>query len=578
MSDARLTSSTRRASGRRLSGVTIGAKARKDRFVWVVLAVVVLAIILLHGLPVSKLVGAGLSRDGLAAISRAFTSDLTPMWNSLLLGVLVAVVGTLIGFVMAYVQVFSSVRGKKLLHWLTLMPMISPPFAVATAMITMFGRRGILTYKLLGIEFDIYGLQGLVIVLAMTFTPLAYMNIRGMMENMDPSLFEAAKALGASELYILFRVTLPMVTPALLASFLILFVEGVADLANPLVLGGDFRVLASEIYFAVAGTGDVAAAAGLALVLLVPALGVFCVQKYWASRRTVVTITGKPTGSRRSVTDPIVMAPLLVIAGIWVLVIIALYGAIAVGGLTNILGVDNTVTWEHYEFVARLGSTAVGTTLWMTLVAAPVAALTAVLIAWLVARQFPRLGKVLDFVGMLGSAIPGTVLGLGFALAYAKPTWLFGHPILPALAGGVSVGSGAVAIIAVYVARAIPTGQQSTIAALSQVNRQIEEAATSLGAGQAATLRKVTLPLIAPAIVTAIMYGITKSMTTITAIIFITTPQTKVMTSQILDEVDAGRFGNAFAYCTVLIGLVLVVLVLASAALRLVTRHRKAES
>ncbi|MDR2930975.1 MAG: iron ABC transporter permease [Propionibacteriaceae bacterium] len=548
----------------------------RDPYVWGVLAIVVVAIIGLHGLPVSKLIAAGLTPEGLAAITRAFTADLAPLWNSLLLGLLVALLGTVVGFLMAYAQVFLSFPGKRVLHWLTLLPMISPPFAVATAMITMFGRRGIITYHLLGLDFTLYGLQGLVIVLAMTFTPLAYLNIRAMLENMDPSLFEAAKALGASEAYILFRVTLPMVTPALLASFLILFVEAVADLANPLVLGGDFRVLASEIYFAVAGNGNVSAAAGLALILLLPALGVFCVQKYWAARKSVVTITGKPTGSRVDVTDHGITIPVLAVVTLWTALIVVLYGAIAVGGVTNILGVDNTITGAHYEFVARLGSTAVTTTLWMTVVAAPVGALLAVLIAWLVVRQFPRFGRVLDFLGMLGSAIPGTVLGLGFALAYAKPTWLFGIQILPALAGGVSVGAGAIAIIGVYVARAIPTGQQSVIASLSQVNPQIEEAATSLGASVAHTMRAVTLPLINPAILTAIMYGATRSMTTITAIIFITTPQTKVMTSQILDEVDAGRFGNAFAYCTVLIGLVLIVLGVTTAALRLVTRRKSA--
>ncbi|MFZ2164226.1 MAG: iron ABC transporter permease [Propionibacteriaceae bacterium] len=535
-------------------------RARKDPYVWVVLGVVLAALLVLLGLPVAKLAVEAFSEGGRAAIVRTFSADLSPLWNTLLLGVLVGILGTAVGFVMAYVQVFLDFPGKKLLHALTLLPMISPPFAVATALITMFGRRGIISYKLLGFEFDVYGLQGLVIVIAMTFAPLAYMNIRGMFENLDPSLFEAAKALGASETRILFRVTLPMVVPALLASFLILFVEGIADLANPLVLGGNFRVLASQIYFAVAGQGDMATAAGLAMVLLIPAVAVFSIQKYWANRKSVVTVTGKPTGVRRTVTDPWVKVPMLTLAALWTILILLLFGAIVAGGFTNILGVDNTFSLGHYEFVARLGSTAIWTTLSMTLIAAPIAALLAVCVGWLVVRQFPAGGRFLDFAGMLGSAIPGTVLGLGFALAFAKPTWFMGQQILPALAGGLAVGSGAIAIILVYVARGIPAGQQATIAGLRQINPQVEEAAVSVGANALQTLRLVTLPLIRPAIVTAVTYTLTKSMTTITAIIFITTPQTKVITSQILDEVDAGRFGNAFAYCTILIALVLVVL------------------
>ncbi|WP_236837926.1 ABC transporter permease subunit, partial [Bifidobacterium longum] len=242
----------------------------------------------------------------------------------------------------------------------------------------------------------------------------------------------------------------------------------------------------------------------------------------------------------------------------------SIYVTLFIGGFVKILGVDNTFTWEHFRFVRRLGSDAIITTLTMTLIAAPLAALLALAIGWLVVRHLPRFGKILDLWGMLGVAIPGTVLGLGFALAYSQPTVLFGVNILPALAGGLAVGNGAIAIIMVFVARGNPTGQQAFISAFKQINPQVEEAATSLGANPLTVVRKVTLPLMSSAVVTAITYGITKSMTTITAIIFITTPQTKVMTSQILDEVDAGRFGNAFAYSSLLIVLVLIVLGIAN--------------
>lgn len=551
------------------------ARARKGASVWVVLGVVLVALTFLLGLPVAELVAAGTSEEGLRAITRSFTTDTTALRNSLVLGLLVGVVGTVIGFITAYAQVFLQFPGKRLLHWLTLLPMISPPFAVATAVVTLFGRRGIVSYQLFGLELNIYGLPGLVLVIAMTFAPLAYMNIRGMLESLDPSLFEASGALGVGELRTVFRVTIPMVVPALLTSFLILFVEAIADLANPLVLGGSFRVLASQIYFAVAGSGNIAAAAGLALVLLAPALLVFVVQKYWTSRKSVVTVTGKPTGRPRPVRSLAIRVPVLAFCGVWVALVATIYVTIALGGFTKIIGIDNTLTLAHYRFVGRLGSDAMVTTLWMTLVAAPVAAALAVSIGWLVVRHLGRFGRVLDFVGMLGAAIPGTVLGLAFALAYSQPTWLFGQQLLPALAGGLAFGAGAVAIVMVFVARGIPTGQQASISSLGQIHPEIDEAATSLGSSQLTTFRRVTLPLISTAIITAITYAITKSMTTITAIIFITTPQTKVMTSQILDEVDAGRFGNAFAYVTVLIAMVLVILGITSILLRRLNRSRR---
>lgn len=549
--------------------------ARRGTSVWVILGIVLVAITFLLALPVGQLVIAGTSPAGAAAIMHTFTTDIASLRNSLILGALVGLFGTIVGFVSAYAQVFLQFPAKRLFHWLTLLPMISPPFAAATAVITLFGKRGILSYHLFGLELDIYGLGGLVLVISMTFAPLAYLNIRGMLENLDPALFEASASLRSSEVRTLIRVTLPLVLPALLTSFLVLFVEGIADLANPLVLGGNFHVLASQIYFAIAGSGDVPTAAGIALVLLGPSLLVFIIQKYWSNKKSVVTVTGKPTGRLRPVTSLAIRIPVLVILLLWGLLVVLVFATIVAGGFTNIIGVNNAFTLAHYEFVGRLGSAAIRTTLVMTLIAAPIAAALAVAIAWLVVRHFQRFGRILDFAGMLGSAIPGTVLGLGFALAYAHPTVLFGVTILPALAGGLSVGSSAIAIIMVYIARGIPTGQQASISGLKQINPQVDEAAISLGANQFTTLVRVSVPLISPAIVTAVTYAITKSMTTITAIIFITTPQTKVMTSQILDEVDAGRFGNAFAYCTLLIAMVLVILGITSFFLRLLNRSKR---
>lgn len=355
--------------------------------------VTVIGLILLLGIPVAKLIGIGVSERGLAAITRSFGANVDTLVNTLVLGLCVGIVGTFIGFVTAFAQVFLTFPGKKLLHWVTLLPTISPPFATATAIITLFGKRGIITYGIFGIENNIYGLVGLVIVLSLTFAPVAYLNIRGMMENFDNSLFEASATLGAKPLSTLVKVTIPMVVPAMLASFLVLFVEGIADLANPLVLGGDFRVLASQIYFAVAGSGDIASAAGVALVLLLPALTVFAFQKYWSNRKSVITVTGKPVGSLKEVTASSVKIPMLIPVYGWIVFVIVVYMTLFVGSFVKILGVDNTFTMEHFWYVQRLGSSAIVTTLSMTLVAAPIAAVMALIIAWLVVRKFPKIGK-----------------------------------------------------------------------------------------------------------------------------------------------------------------------------------------
>ena len=217
--------------------------------------------------------------------------------NTIILGTVVATIGTIIGFFLAYAQVKLNFRGKKLLHVIALVPLITPPFAFATAVISLFGRSGIITRDLLGLTPTLYGLPGLTIVLSCSFFPVAYMSILGMMRNLDPALDEASASMGASKLRTFFKVTFPMLIPGFASSFLLLFVEASADLANPLVIGGDFTVLSSRAYIAINGEYDVPAGSAYSLILLIPGLIVFIVQRYWGERKSVVSVTGKPSGT-----------------------------------------------------------------------------------------------------------------------------------------------------------------------------------------------------------------------------------------------------------------------------------------
>ncbi|MDT0215253.1 iron ABC transporter permease [Rothia sp. ARF10] len=537
----------RRRSGRDLTLVTL-----------VTLVSVLLFVIV--GLPLLRILTVALSPEGWEIVSSMLTNPVNRriLFNTVQLGVIVALLGTFVGFVMAYAQVRLKFRGKKLLHLISLMPIVSPPFAVATAAITMFGRNGIVSNKLFGLEIDIYGLKGLVFVLTLSFFPVAYMNLKGMLESLDPSLDEAAANLGASKLRIFTSVTLPMLVPGIAGSFLLLFVESIADLANPLVLGGDYTVLASRAYLAVTGEYNVAGGAAYSLVLLVPALSVFLVQRYWVSRKNVVTVTGKPSGTPELITAPALRVPILSIAVLVAGLVVLMYATVIFGGFVKIFGVNNDFTLAHYRFVlAGIGSDAMFTTTLLALIATPIAGLLGMLIAWLVVSKLKRTSGLMDFVGMLGLSVPGTVIGIGYAIAFNTPTIFGGRQWFPAVAGGSAILGGAMAIVMVFVARSLPSGQRAGIAALQQINPAIDEASTSLGASSFTTFRKVTLPLIRPALLSGLTYAFARSMTTLSPIVFITTPQTKIMTSQILAEVDAGRFGNAFAYCAILIVIVL---------------------
>jgi iron(III) transport system permease protein len=241
------------------------------------------------------------------------------------------------------------------------------------------------------------------------------------------------------------------------------------------------------------------------------------------------------------------------------LVILSLYVTVVIGGLTKVFGVDNTFTLRHFtEVLFGAGREAVLDTTLLAAIATPIAGLLGVVIAWIVVRQLKSTAGWLDFVGTLGIAVPGTVYGIGYVLAY-RTDWEIGpFTLLPALVGGTAVFGGALAIVLSYVIRSMPAGQRTAVGALAQLHPSIEQASADLGASPATTFRRITLPLIRPALLTGLCYSFARAMTSVSTVVFLVTPQTKIITSQILDASNNGRYGVAFAYCTVLTVIVLL--------------------
>lgn len=520
--------------------------------------------------PVGKVIGEALSAEAIPVFDRYITSVQNQiLLNTVVLGVTVATVGTLVAFVFAYVQVrVPAPRPIKLLiHVMALLPIVSPPFALAVAMISLFGRSGIITRDILGIRLDIYSWPdiaflppaGLTLVMALTFFPIAYIMLMGMMRALDPSLEEAASNLGASKWRTFRKVTLPLLAPGIASAFLLLFVEALADLGNPLVLGGNYTVLASRMYIAIVGEYNLTAGSVLAVMLLVPALFVYFVHRYYSNKASIVSVSGKPAGRHSEIRSrPIRWLLLGVVLGT-VGLIVLLYGTIGLGSVTQLLGVNHEFTLEHFEAVLfGYGFQAVTDTVSLASIATPIAGLLGVVVAFLVIRRRFWGRGVLDFGVMLGVAIPGTIFGIGYLLAFNTPTEIFGVTIFPKLTGGAAILGGAIAIVMVFILRAAPGGLRSGTSSLQQIDPSIEEAATSLGSSQQHTFRRVTLPLIRPAFLAGLIYSFARAMTAISAVIFLTTPKVRIMTAQILNEVDAARYGNAFAYCVVLIIIVLI--------------------
>jgi iron(III) transport system permease protein len=608
-------------------------------------------------------------------------------------------------------------------HILALVPTVSPPFAIAMSTILLFGRNGLITRRLFGISFergmnDVYGLDGLVFVQVLTFFSVAYLIIRAMLERLDPHMEEAAHSLGASKFHIFRTITLPLLIPGLAGSFLLLFVESLADLGNPLLISGNVNLLAAQIFLAVAGEFDYQKASTLALVLLIPTLIVFILQRYWVGRRSYISVTGKPASGHIMVKEPITRWSFITVTYATTVLIVVMYASIIVGSFSKVWGIDFTPTLEHWKLMLGRGVEAILDTTFLSIMATPIAGLLGMGIAFLVVRKQFAGKDVLDFGSNLGAGVPGTILGIGFIISFVTPPWfivgalylvlsvfmvrmLFDNGrsqlitllIGSAIAGGlrysetllsetglmyvlggayfalaayfffvrhqkasgkallglggylmmadlirpivrpitkfsfsldstfwsdvlkqladymqvifqmpqailmivyifvavtivgklagreklilgiIFLGLGGTLafigeplaiigtpyiIIAAFAVRSLPASVRAGIAALQQIDPSIEEASNSLGADAQYTFRKITLPLITPALLAGLIFSFTRSMTSLSAIIFLVSARWRIVTASILGEWEQGGVSFAAAYATVIIVLVLI--------------------
>jgi len=348
--------------------------------------------------------------------------------DTMLMGLLTATFGTLLGFVFAYTAVRCNVPYPRLFHVVTLLPTISPPFAIAIATILLFGRNGLITKQILGINFtvgvnDIYGLDGLVFVQTVTFFSVPYLIIRAMLERFDPAMEEAALSMGASKFHIFRTLTLPLLIPGLAGSFLLLFVESLADLGNPLLIAGNTTVLSAEIFLAINGEFNQQKGAALSLVLLIPTLTLFIVQNYLVKKRSYVSVTGKPTGGQLLVKEPYIRWTFITLSALTLILVMSLYLSIVGGSITRLWGVDYSINLQHYAIVFNQGLEAIIDTTFLSAVATPLAGLLGMLVAFITIRKKFAGKEALDFFSNLGGAVPGIILGIGYIVAFIEAPW-----------------------------------------------------------------------------------------------------------------------------------------------------------
>ena len=446
----------------------------------------------------------------LAPMQELFASSryLKTFGRTMALGVVVAVIATFIGYVFAFTITRTNVPCKGFLKTIATLPILSPPFILSLSIIFLFGKQGLITKSLLGItDNNVYGMGSLIVVQVISFFPIAYMTLSGILSSIDASVEDAACNMGASRWHTFWTVTFPLSLPGIISGCLLVFIQSLEDFSNPATIGGDFTTLSVEVYQIINGTYDMRKGSVLALLMLVPAMVAFLLNKYWVNKKSFVTVTGKPTQARKMMDEPHIKWPLFIFCMLVAAVIILFYGTVVFGSFVQTWGYNYTLTLSQYAKALEQGWDSLQNSMVLGLIAALLGGLLGMVIAYITAKRNYYGKRFIEVSSVLMFAVPGTVLGIAYILAFnTKPLVLTGTATI---------------LVIVFVFRNMPVAIESGTTTLLQIDNSIEEASTILGAGSGYSFRRITLPMLRNAFFSGIVYSFVKAITAVSAVIFL---------------------------------------------------------
>ena len=483
----------------------------------------------------------------LASLKQLFTTTryLKTFGRTMALGVVVAVISTFIGYIFAFTITRTNVPCKGFLKTIATLPILSPPFILSLSIIFLFGKQGLITKELLGITGNnVYGMGSLVVVQVISFFPIAYMTLSGILSSIDASVEDAACNMGASRWHTFWTVTFPLSLPGIISGCLLVFIQSLEDFSNPATIGGDFTTLSVEVYQIINGSYDMRKGSALALLMLVPAMVAFLLNKYWVNKKSFVTVTGKPTQARKLMDEAHIKWPLFIFCMLVAAVIILFYGTVVFGSFVQTWGYNYSLTLDQYSRALQQGWDSLKNSMILGLVAALLGGLLGMVIAYITAKRNYYGKRFIEVSSVLMFAVPGTVLGIAYILAFNT-----GFLVL--------TGTAAILVI-VFVFRNMPVAIESGTTTLLQIDNSIEEASTILGAGSGYSFRRITLPMLRNAFFSGIVYSFVKAITAVSAVIFLVSPRWNLVTSKIYTLFDQAKYSQAAAFVTMMVVVLLV--------------------
>ncbi|MCK4804825.1 MAG: iron ABC transporter permease [Spirochaetes bacterium] len=467
------------------------------------------------------------------------------MVNSLILGIITTIIVLVISFSIAYTVSKTELPLKGLLRTGALLPLISPPFIFSLALIIIAGRRGLI-YHFLGISPTIYGWPGLIIAQVLSFLPLGFLMVNNVLVTLNPTLEDASLDLGASQARTLFKIIIPLSLPGLFKAALLVFIMSLADFGNPMLIGGGLPIMATDAYNLWIGEQNMEMASVFCILLIIPSIFVYIIQFYFLKEGSFITVSGQMIGTEKRNISWFIKYPFFILSLFTCLVILACFSVIFLSSVTKLFMFNNKFTLEHFS--SYTGWRALKTSLTVSGIAAVITSFTSIVFAYIIVRKKPVARDLMEFIALLGFAVPGTVMGIGYILVFNKQPFMI---------------TGTILIIILNISfREFPVGLEAGISKLHQIDVSIEEASRDLGASSFRTFVSAALPLMSSAFAASFLYTFMVGMITISAVIFLIAPGTNLASLLILRLAETGNIGKASAMAVMLTLIVLVSLLM----------------
>jgi iron(III) transport system permease protein len=482
----------------------------------------------------------------LANFQKYFTTAYTlrALWHSLYVSVATTIIVTIVIFFYAYAMTRTTIRGKTFFRNVIMLPLVAPSIVQALALIYLFGRNGLITAHLLKTDWNIYGATGIIVSEVLYCLPHAFVILYTTLSAVDIRLDEAAESLGASPFKVFTRITVPSAKYGIFSAAALTFNLTITDFGNPVVIGADYNVLATEIYAQVTNLYRFDLGATISIILLVPSLMAFMLN-YYISRKTFSMISG----AARPVIPP--SRPLKKISyttycGLVTFSIFLVFATVIIGSFVNIWPYDWSLTFRHYSFPSIGGYSAIWTSVWVSLIVGLAGAFVTLVAGYVMETRKPFFKQTIYLLSVMPAAIPGLVMGLGYILAFNKPYYIF-------------YGTPWIIVINIVICN-FTLGILSSISNLRNIDPSIEEASISLGGDTFRTFFRIIFPLSRVAFFQNFVYFFMRSMTTISAVIFLVSATVHLAAIEIIMLDNDGWTASANAMCTCIIVIVLIML------------------